>query len=117
MFKDNALLSNTTLWNFAHAIEDSLSNVLDKKKMESFKDLYLTNIGAYGFMNISEIENDQSITEEIKKIRIDKLKKFILEEFERINKEKFEPSTILYYLQEAEYDNRKMINRIRNGVE
>ena len=113
----STLLSNATLGNFTYSLEEVFTNVLDRMKLNSIKDSYISNIGSYAFMRITEIDKNQSITENNRKIRIDKIKKFLLEESKRIYKEQFDNTIILVQLQEAEYNNRRKIDRMVNGVE
>lgn len=100
---------------FKDELKELITEVLDERKLDKYLDGYRSNIGAYAFMSIHEIDNNVTLSKEVKDSKRQKILDALLDEFDNIAESSFTTTHILFNLQLNEYQLRNKIDDIKKA--
>ena len=99
-----------------NAIEKGIINAHKQDKIDNYKEIYISKIGAYGYMAIDLLDKDNTLDDKTKKLRSENIKQYLELEYNKLRTLE-NSDCILLTLQEMEYQSRKNIDYIKNGVD
>ena len=109
---------NDSFFNKLHsAMREAIIEARKQDRIDNYKEIYLSKIGSYVYMTIDEIDKDihsSRISEYTGNNTIQSIKNLLQEEYKKL--ETIDNSSILLTLQENEYQFRKKINTLKEGV-